>query len=185
MEHWSVQLGIGEVWEELWVHRPLPLNRWSFVAATYRQSQGMMRLYLNGEEVASKKTTVKVAITPAHSDLLIGKNNQSVMLANVFELNMFNGIIDEVKLYGRALDGKEIAAVYDADVRPHGGEPPVILWEEIRLDRGLLRADKHRPQFHISPPAHWMNEPHAPIYFNGQYHLFYQHNPQGPYRFWK
>ncbi|WP_158453705.1 glycoside hydrolase family 32 protein [Paenibacillus beijingensis] len=26
-----------------------------------------------------------------------------------------------------------------------------------------------------------MNEPHAPIYFYGQYHLFYQHNPIGPY----
>jgi sucrose-6-phosphate hydrolase SacC (GH32 family) len=26
-----------------------------------------------------------------------------------------------------------------------------------------------------------MNEPHAPIYIDGQYHLFYQHNPAGPY----
>jgi sucrose-6-phosphate hydrolase SacC (GH32 family) len=26
-----------------------------------------------------------------------------------------------------------------------------------------------------------MNEPHAPLYFNGQYHLFYQFNPAGPY----
>jgi len=26
-----------------------------------------------------------------------------------------------------------------------------------------------------------MNEPHAPLYYDGRYHLFYQHNPKGPY----
>ena len=26
-----------------------------------------------------------------------------------------------------------------------------------------------------------MNEPHAPVYYDGKYHIFYQHNPQGPY----
>jgi sucrose-6-phosphate hydrolase SacC (GH32 family) len=26
-----------------------------------------------------------------------------------------------------------------------------------------------------------MNEPHAPFYYNGKYHLFYQHNPHGPF----
>ncbi|EES73881.1 glycosyl hydrolase family 32 [Paenibacillus sp. oral taxon 786 str. D14] len=49
------------------------------------------------------------------------------------------------------------------------------------MDRTPLLQDRHRPQYHVSPPAHWMNEPHAPIYFDGKYHLFYQHNPLGPF----
>lgn len=36
-----------------------------------------------------------------------------------------------------------------------------------------------RGQFHFSSQNGWMNDVNAPLYYNGQYHLFYQHNPHG------
>ncbi|WP_167133660.1 ricin-type beta-trefoil lectin domain protein [Arthrobacter sedimenti] len=36
-----------------------------------------------------------------------------------------------------------------------------------------------RGQFHFSSQNGWMNDINAPLYYNGQYHLFYQHNPHG------
>ncbi|MDF7670665.1 glycoside hydrolase family 32 protein [Orbaceae bacterium ESL0721] len=36
---------------------------------------------------------------------------------------------------------------------------------------------KYYPNFHIAPVAGWMNDPNGLIYFNGQYHVFFQHHP--------
>ena len=37
--------------------------------------------------------------------------------------------------------------------------------------------ESHRPQFHFTPPAKWMNDPNGMVYHKGVYHLFYQHYP--------
>lgn len=42
-----------------------------------------------------------------------------------------------------------------------------------------LYKEKYRPQFHYSPEEKWMNDPNGLVYFEGEYHLFYQHHPFG------
>jgi fructan beta-fructosidase len=56
----------------------------------------------------------------------------------------------------------------------------LILLQQIStklLAQVQLYAEKNRPQFHFSPPAHWMNDPNGMVYYKGEYHLFYQHYP--------
>ncbi len=43
--------------------------------------------------------------------------------------------------------------------------------------RRQLAGDPHRPRYHFTPPANWMNDPNGIIEWEGKYHLFYQHNP--------
>ncbi|WP_139902300.1 glycoside hydrolase family 32 protein [Clostridium thermarum] len=38
--------------------------------------------------------------------------------------------------------------------------------------------EKYRPQYHFSPEEKWMNDPNGMVYYEGKYHLFYQHNPE-------
>ena len=40
-------------------------------------------------------------------------------------------------------------------------------------------SDPHRPRFHFLPAKNWMNDPNGLIQWQGQYHLFYQYNPNG------
>ncbi|GAN54116.1 glycosyl hydrolase family 32 domain-containing protein [Tanticharoenia sakaeratensis NBRC 103193] len=36
-----------------------------------------------------------------------------------------------------------------------------------------------RPQYHFTPPQHWMNDPNGLLYDKGSFNLFYQYNPLG------
>jgi beta-fructofuranosidase len=40
-----------------------------------------------------------------------------------------------------------------------------------------LTHDPDRPDYHLLPPHNWMNDPNGPIFWKGNYHLFYQLNP--------
>lgn len=40
-------------------------------------------------------------------------------------------------------------------------------------------TETYRPQFHYTPQKNWMNDPNGLVYYQGEYHLFYQYNPSG------
>lgn len=40
-----------------------------------------------------------------------------------------------------------------------------------------LRDQHYRPLYHFSPPANWLNDPNGLVYYQGEYHLFYQYHP--------
>ncbi len=39
--------------------------------------------------------------------------------------------------------------------------------------------ERYRPQFHFSPAVNWSNDPNGLVYYDGEYHIFYQYNPHG------
>lgn len=43
----------------------------------------------------------------------------------------------------------------------------------------LSDTEAWRPRYHYTPSRHWMNDPNGLHFFGGEYHLYYQYNPEG------
>ncbi len=51
--------------------------------------------------------------------------------------------------------------------------------EAEEITTAVLFDETYRPQFHFTPRRNWTNDPNGLVYYKGEYHLFFQHNPRG------
>lgn len=60
-----------------------------------------------------------------------------------------------------------------------GNEMTYLLNVKRGQDPSTLYSEQYRPQFHYSPRENWINDPNGMVYYEGEYHLFYQYYPYG------
>jgi len=80
------------------------------------------------------------------------------------DVSAFKGKRLTVHVDGLPTESKGLAAIVQADAVP-GAD-------------GMYK-EKLRPQFHFSPRIGWNNDPNGLVYHEGEYHLYFQHNPYG------
>ncbi len=131
--HLGLHLAAGGQWLACTTQSKLPLLQWVHVAGTFDPEAGIV-LYIDGQPV--DRLEARGALVPAPDvDLLLARNHGPEPA--MFENNnlpvhfSFDGLLDEVKIYDRALSEAEVKKAFES-VRPKGAAP----LEQVRLPSG-------------------------------------------------
>ena len=121
----GLHASVAGQWQGCESKEPVPLLRWSHVAGTFAPESGFA-VYINGQLVAQQAAQGK--LHPAEGlDLFIGtahrqqcpalteRDPSKKLLSNM----VFDGLMDEVRLHGRALTSAEVNAAFRANTPPN------------------------------------------------------------------
>ena len=184
---WGLQLNLinNDTYEtKMWGFYD-PLNRlelykWNHICATFDGEKGYIALFFNGQRAYEsyipelQNTSLITSSEPLYLGYYINP-----MIEFGCNRQLPAGLIDNFKLYEESFPLGEMRKEYQRGYINNAH--PDLPFDEVKEDRNMYEGDRYRVIYHGIPSAVWMNEPHAPIYYKGIYHLFYQHNPIGPY----
>jgi hypothetical protein len=139
--HPGFKIRVGGVWEELTSDVRLERKTWYHIAATYSKTTGRMELFVDGKRSAGKDIA-RADIELSSRDIQIGRGKDRRPTDPVRENTFpgtysFDGLIDEVKLYDRALSQEEIKKI----IAYYNPEKPAD------LDDRVLPAGENRNGF--------------------------------------
>ncbi len=128
---------------------------------------------LVGEKVATlDKVQLKVVITPEGDSVyaeFYADNIRRFGVDNTIDLNALELLPEDVSYAG----GKIGFNCFNAKIKftdIYYGKSDYSYYTEL-----------YRNQYHFSQYAHWNNDPNGLVYYDGYYHVFYQHHPYSNY----
>lgn len=146
-----------------------PTGSWQHLAAVIDPPSGVMRLYVNGVERAS--AAVSRTLLPTSHELSVGARQ---LASSAYDLN-FNGRIDDIAVYRRALPPAEIQTHFNAAFEP--SVPDTVDTNELAMGIALSSYSRLPEPEPPTIPATTPPSPQSGIVIN---EIHYNPKPQLP-----
>jgi len=131
--------------------------------------------------------TVEIVVTRSYLNLPVTNQAPAVRLA-IFQEDRLSRIFDIhlsekdpdywVYIDVSKIKGQKLYLTLVDHPQKHFGLDLIFQDDEI-VNQDILYKEKWRPQFHFTSRRGWNNDPNGLVFYNNEYHLFYQHNPYG------
>ncbi|OHB86039.1 MAG: hypothetical protein A2V98_11505 [Planctomycetes bacterium RBG_16_64_12] len=163
------------------------------------EGEGLVNSYYGQDNTTGTLTSPEFAIERKYLNFLIGGGWHPEMAC--INLLVEGNVVRTATGPNREPGGTERLDPYSWDVADLLGKTARIEivdratggWGHINIDHivqsdeakgTLFVVDKlyeetYRPQFHFSAKKNWHNDPNGLVYYAGEYHMFFQHNPSG------
>ncbi|MFN5743202.1 MAG: hypothetical protein ACK5A1_16620, partial [Planctomyces sp.] len=149
---------------------------------------GLVNSFVGGDDATGTLTSPVFRIERGYLSFLIG-GGRSDQLALQLLVDGEPVVQNEIELADGAVDwwapldisgwrDREVTLRVDRLHEDSAALQNVGESDELR-DVAELYGEPLRGQFHFSPRRGWNNDPNGCVYYNGEYHLFFQHNPYG------
>jgi len=139
-----------------------------------------MLVLSNGISVSAQEVVIKINKKFLNLPVAQSQNRCNMQFAiggqqeRIFKIRLASGKPDYwVFADVSALKGKTIKISYDGN---EAGLNKIYQDDQIN-GQDTIYKESNRPQYHFTTKRGWINDPNGMIYYDGEYHLFYQHNP--------
>jgi hypothetical protein len=125
--HLGLKVAVAGQWYSLVSKSQLPLKKWTHVAGSYDPAKGIA-IYMNGQSVG--ELPLQGTLSPAErEDLVIGRARDPILPAQWIHPKIpvrysYDGILDELRIYGHSLTPDEIVKAYAGRNPPSGDALP-------------------------------------------------------------
>ncbi len=127
------------------------------------------------------KTGVKLLVDGGEVSLATGVDSESMVLVSI-NVSKYKGKTARLVVFDKASGdwGHINADDFTGSDKALGQDPRKLLQSDVIIVEDYSEMNynqKHRPLFHFTSKKNWLNDPNGLVYYDGEYHMYFQHNP--------